>query len=382
MKKRITRSGQKVTAKLFRSFTKSSKSLEVPAYGSNGPTHRDMQNISSNVEISRAHDFNEITPDEIGRLRQQVKELTEKITLVENENHLKDRQLDNLRIDNERIISEVKKQQRCNRNLKQQLDDERFFYEKEKEHFCQEMENHRIKCIGSTSKLHLQQYRELERMREALEEENKEIRDELVVKNETTYNLCIKFLRMKDARDVLSMKLNGLLRDHLHVIAEMMEKLDEAREELNIIVSEKFQEPLPISKAKFLQVVQRNSRLVYENATLKVHIQQLTLNIEKLKSQSQKPKMIDIDTRTMAKLSACNSKKRNILADKEFSHLSCKNESSKHSKKPQNYFKSLSQCPIKTDQTSSAPGIIQKSCTKKREDMLRESDDSTKTFDK
>ncbi|XP_015119717.1 coiled-coil domain-containing protein 18-like [Diachasma alloeum] len=321
MRKRITKSGQKVTTKFLRRFTKSSKSLEAPACGSNGPSQCDMQNISSNVEISKPHEFNEIAPDEINRLRQQVKELTEKIAIVENESHLKDVHLENLRSDNERIISEVKKQQRCNRNLKQQLDDERFFYEKEKEHFSQEMENHRVKCVGSTSKLHLQQYRELERVREALEEENKEIRDELVAKNETTYNLCIKFLRMKDARDVLRVKLDGLLRDHLHVIAEMMEKLDEAREELNIIVSEKFQDPLPISKAKFLQVVQRNSRLVYENATLKVHIQQLTLNIEKLKGQSQKPKMIDVDTRTIAKLSVCSSKKRNILADRDFSHM-------------------------------------------------------------
>lgn len=87
-----------------------------------------------------------------------------------------------------------------------------------------------------------------------MEEENKSLREELNDKIETTYNLCIKFLRMKYAKDSLRQKFDQLLKDHLQVMADMMEKLDEAREELNIIVSEKFQEPLPLSKAKFLQV--------------------------------------------------------------------------------------------------------------------------------
>ncbi|XP_011303439.1 coiled-coil domain-containing protein 18 [Fopius arisanus] len=374
MRKRITKSGQKVTTKFLRRFTKSSKSLGTPGGDSNGPSQRDMQNISSNVEISKAQ-LNEITPDEVIRLRQQVRELTEKITRVENENQVKDVHLENLRSDNERIVLEIKKQQRCNRNLKQQLDDERFFYEKEKEHFSQEMERHRIKCAGSTSKLHLQQYRELERMREALQEENKEIREELLVKNQTTYNLCIKFLRMKDARDVMRVKLDCLLRDHLHVIAEMMEKLDEAREELNIIVAEKFQDPLPISKAKFLQVVQRNSRLVYENATLKVHIQQLTLNIEKLKSHSQKPKLIDVDTRTIAKLSVCSSKKRSNERG-DFVQLPCKHESSKLLKNSQEPKKSHR---IKTERKCSEPGIIAKFSTGNAQNTPRGTDECAGT---
>lgn len=59
---------------------------------------------------------------------------------------------------------------------------------------------------------------------------------------------------MKYAKDSLRQKLDQLLNEHLQVMADMMEKLDEGRGELNIIVSEKFQEPLPLSKAKFLRV--------------------------------------------------------------------------------------------------------------------------------
>ncbi|XP_046753102.1 girdin-like [Diprion similis] len=263
--------------------------------------------------------------DEVVELRQQVADLNQTIAHVEAAVQLKDTQLEGLQRDNERLSSELKKQQRCNRNLKlsfykqnestlipEQLDDERFFYQKEKEHFCEEMQNHKT-CkrmdAGSTRSLQ-QQKKEFERIQEALEEENKQMREELVEKSETTYNLCIKFLRMKHAKDSLRQKLDQLLREHLQVMAEMMEKLDEAREELNIIVSEKFQEPVHLSKAKFLQVVQRNSRLVHENAALKLQSHQLTQNIEKLKSEAQKTRTINVDARTIEKLTMQGKRRR------------------------------------------------------------------------
>lgn len=188
------------------------------------------------------------------------------------------------------------------------MDDERFLYQKEKDSFNNEIQRQKTRCASGASKLH-QQRKEFEVVRECLEDENKSLREELNEKIETTYNLCIKFLRMKYAKDSLRQKFDQLLKEHLQVITDMMEKLDEAREELNIIVSEKFQEPLPLSKARFLQVVQRNARLVHENATLKVQIQHLTLNIERLKSCVQKPKSINVDANIIAKL-AEQSKKR------------------------------------------------------------------------
>lgn len=118
------------------------------------------------------------------------------------------------------------------------------------------MQRYRIRYSDNTSKFHQvsQCRKELEEVQDTLEAENKQLKKELMDKNEITYNLCIKFLRMKHAKDTLRYKLDQLLHEHLLVMAEMMEKLDEARKELNLIVSEKFQEPLPLNKAKFLQV--------------------------------------------------------------------------------------------------------------------------------
>lgn len=115
------------------------------------------------------------------------------------------------------------------------------------------------------SKFEQQQRKELEQAQDSLGAENKQLKEELADKSEITYNLCIKFLRMKHAKDMLRDKLDQLLHEHLLVMAEMMEKLDEARKELNLIVSEKFQEPLPLNKAKFLQV---NSLLLRHKSIL------------------------------------------------------------------------------------------------------------------
>lgn len=116
------------------------------------------------------------------------------------------------------------------------------------------MQRYRSRYTGNISKFQQQRHKELEDAQDSLERENKQLRAELSDKNEVTYNLCVKFLRMKHAKDTLRYKLDQLLHEHLLVMAEMMEKLDEARKELNLIVSEKFQEPLPLNKAKFLQV--------------------------------------------------------------------------------------------------------------------------------
>nr|XP_034172884.1 trichohyalin-like [Osmia lignaria] len=275
-----------------------------------------MQNINSKNSLIKNTDATvfctnaqcQIINEELVNLRQQVSDLKETVVSLENTIQIKDMQLQNVQRSNERLSTELKKQQRCVRNIKQQLDDEKFFYQREKDYFNSEMQRQKARCVSGTSKLQ-QQRRELEETRDSLEEENKSLREELNEKTETTYNLCIKFLRMKYAKDSLRQKFDQLLNEHLQVMADMMKKLDEARGELNIIVSEKFQEPLPLSKAKFLQVVQRNARLVHENAVLKVQIQQLTLNIEKLKSYTQKPKSINIDAKIITKLATQSRRK-------------------------------------------------------------------------
>lgn len=133
----------------------------------------------------------------------------------------------------------------------EQLDGERIFHQRKKDHFIEEMQRYKGRYAGNMSKFQQQRHKELEEAQDSLERKNKQLRAELSDKNEVTYNLCVKFLRMKHMKDTLRNKLDQLLHEHLLVMAEVMEKLDEARKELNLIVSEKFQEPLPLIRLNF-----------------------------------------------------------------------------------------------------------------------------------
>ncbi|XP_034944197.1 centrosomal protein of 131 kDa-like [Chelonus insularis] len=199
----------------------------------------------------------------------------------------KDLRIKHLFSDNQKLAIKVKKLQRCNRNFQQQLDNERYFYEKEKEHFHEELDNQRKKCNGSTSRLHLRRQRELERAFEAVQEENKRLEDELSEQNEITHHLCVKFQKLKDTRDLLKQKLAQLFQNYLHALAEMMEKLDEAREEFNSVVSTQIHN-LPLEKAKYLQSVQKNRELIYQNAFYNLQIQKLKHRLDKTKRRIQK----------------------------------------------------------------------------------------------
>lgn len=120
------------------------------------------------------------------------------------------------------------------------------------------MLNYKEKYAGGISKFHRHEY---ERIKYHLEEENRKLKNELNEKGQTVYNLCVKFLRMKMSKESLRKKLDRLTNEHLQVMSEMMEKLDEAREELNIIVSDKFQNSLPMDKIKYLQVKSQFQKL-------------------------------------------------------------------------------------------------------------------------
>ncbi|XP_011874975.1 PREDICTED: myosin-10-like [Vollenhovia emeryi] len=350
-----------------------------------------MQNVnlnkcSTNVENQASYNIAEcdrvdheiVTPSQIAKLNEAVTNLKDAL-------RIKDVQLENSHREKSRLLAELKKQQRCNRNLKQQLDGERIFHQREKDHFLEEMQRYRGRYTGNVSKIQQQRHKELEEAQDSLERENKQLRAELLDKNEVTYNLCVKFLRMKYAKDTLRYKLDQLLHEHLLVMAEMMEKLDEARKELNLIVSEKFQEPLPLNKAKFLQVVQRNNRLTYENATLKVQVHQLTQNIEKLKGHVQRPKKINVDAKIIEKLATQSSTRSTLDKAEKVALLSklsqpaveyaetisrvnsespddcvfndskdVKSRDDKHSKE------------FRTDRAQSAPGIVEASVASRR----------------
>lgn len=66
------------------------------------------------------------------------------------------------------------------------------------------------------------------------------------------------------------------------------------------------------------QIVQRNNRLTYENATLKVQVHQLTQNMEKLKCHVQRPKKVNVDAKIIEKLATQSNTRYAIRATSNF----------------------------------------------------------------
>lgn len=135
--------------------------------------------------------------------------------------------------------------------IPEQLNDERYFYQKEKDHYQRELQNYREKYSGSISKFH---FDECEKMKIHFENENCNLKNKLNDKSQAVYDLCVKFLRMKIIKEKVEKKLNRLTNEHFQLMSEMMDKLDEAQEELKLIFCDEFLEKLPIDKFKYLQV--------------------------------------------------------------------------------------------------------------------------------
>ncbi|KAF7991789.1 hypothetical protein HCN44_010590 [Aphidius gifuensis] len=315
-------------------------------------------------------------------LNKQVIELNKRINNLEKDKRLNNAHVDKLERDNQILCQELKRQQRSNRHIKRQLDDEYAFFQKAKEQYANIIENSGLKTSGKISRLNFHRSHELEKDNVDLHDEIKKLRCELNNKNATINILAKKYSRSKVKNNVLTDKIDKLWNDHLHVMAEMMEKLDEAREELNTIVSDKFQDPSSFNKSKYLQIVQRNSKLMYENASLKIQVQQLIQNIEKLKSNDEQLEPINND-KTIENLNH-QAKNDHESSGKFNSTTSCPGHCHETSiiKKLSLPFKKLSKpfgaVKINSPTSQSAPSIVQESLTNHtfQSDLLKSSSPS------
>lgn len=151
----------------------------------------------------------------------------------------------------EKITMELLKQQRSNKNLLHQLEEERQFYYKEKELYCQEMNQFKkLKqtlsntTTSSTKDLPAEQYKkEIEKIKHTL---NQTL--------EANYNLSIKFLRMKNTKTCLKTELKTMQLEHEKLINDYKTKIHELAQELNDLIQEKLGTPISGSSKKYLHV--------------------------------------------------------------------------------------------------------------------------------
>lgn len=150
---------------------------------------------------------------ELESLKDQIANLKAAIVSLQNETEQKEIAIANIARDKERIHLDLLKTKRSNVSLTKQLEDEREFYIKEKEYYCQEMnECKKLKkqLSGSTSGTadkSLDGYKtEIDKLKQAL---NQTL--------EANYNLSIKFLRMKNTKTCLKTQLRTVTFENAKV---------------------------------------------------------------------------------------------------------------------------------------------------------------------
>lgn len=152
---------------------------------------------------------------ELESLNDQIANLKAAIVTLQHETEQKEKAIGNIAREKEKIHLDLLKTKRSNASLTKQLEDEREYYMKEKEIYCQEMnECKKLKkqlsgyvTSGNEEKT-LEDYRaEISKVKQAL---NQTL--------EANYNLSIKFLRMKNTKTCLKTELHTIKIEHAKVI--------------------------------------------------------------------------------------------------------------------------------------------------------------------
>ncbi|CAH1971944.1 unnamed protein product [Acanthoscelides obtectus] len=217
--------------------------------------------------------------NELEALKDQISNLKAAILALQKETDHKDLSIVNLAREKEKITLELLKTKRSHANLAQQLEDERTFYFKEKETYCQEMnECKRLKKLMSSSTISSESKTAEDYKREILK-----IKQSLDDTLEANYNLSIKFLRMKNTKTCVKTELKAMQLKHDKLQNDYKARIEGLTAELNTIVDEKLNSTISPSSKKYMQLLKQNSCLVYENLCLQLEVDNLNLKLDHMK---------------------------------------------------------------------------------------------------
>ncbi|XP_050308758.1 uncharacterized protein MAL8P1.12-like isoform X2 [Anthonomus grandis grandis] len=222
---------------------------------------------------------------EIRALKLQIENLKAAIGALQNETEKKEVAIANIAREKEKITMELLRQKRSNNNLNKQLEEERKFYFKEKEQYCEEMnEFKKLKRVLSTASTSKKEAKTSEQYQREIEKIKRTLSETL----EANYNLSIKFLRMKNTKTCLKTELKTTKLEHEKLVNDYKTRIHSLSEELNNLIQERLDEPISCSNKKYLQLVKQNSCLVYENLCLQLEVDNLRIKCEKLKLEKKK----------------------------------------------------------------------------------------------
>ncbi|XP_031351910.1 uncharacterized protein LOC116177161 isoform X2 [Photinus pyralis] len=195
----------------------------------------------------------------------------------------KERALVNLEKEKQELYIHLKKEKRSSTNLKQQLQDERDFYFKEKEHYCQEMNDCRKLKKKLSESIITKHEKETNVEIRQYKSQISKLQDALNQTLEANYNLSVKFLRMKNTKSNLKHRLKQHDLDHQRAMEDLAHQVNDVKKSLEEITDKRFTLPISPSNRKYLQVIKENGLLMYDNMCLKMEVDRLTERIDRMK---------------------------------------------------------------------------------------------------
>nr|CAH7737163.1 unnamed protein product [Callosobruchus chinensis] len=221
----------------------------------------------------------EVLRNELESLKDQISNLKAAILALQKETEHKDLSIVNLAREKEKITLDLLRTKRSNANLSQQLEDEREFYYKEKELYCQEMNECKKLKLRLSSSAVSSELKSADDYKKEILKLKQTLNDTL----EANYNLSIKFLRMKNTKTCLKTELKAMQLEHDKLQNDYKARIESLTSELNTIVDEKLSSAISPSSKKYMQLVKQNSCLVYENLCLQLEVDNLNLKLEHMK---------------------------------------------------------------------------------------------------
>lgn len=179
---------------------------------------------TSSIENMNDCEFdNEMGRNNETALNNQIQKLQEQVFGLQQVVDVKERALGNVHREKEKILADLKRHKRSNLNLRQQLEDEREHFLKEKEFYCREVsESYKFRPKRGLARndeyaalpIHDDHKREIEDVKKELSKVKKRLHETL----EANYNLSIKYLRIKNTNYSLKARFKRAQTESAKVI--------------------------------------------------------------------------------------------------------------------------------------------------------------------
>lgn len=244
----------------------------------------DVATTSTTSKISKTSTgSSSVGETELTSLREQMSILQLAVNSMHEDAEQKDKVLSDLEKEKSELRAHLKREKRSSTSLQKQLQDERAFYYKEKEHYCQEMND----CKKLKKKLSetLTNKQEVDTVSELLECKSRmaTLQNSLNETLEANYNLSVKFMKMKNTKTFIKKRLKQHDLEHKKTMERLMSQVNDIKDDLAEVVDDRFTLPVSPSNKKYLHVIKQNGVLMYEKLCLQMQIEDLHKQIDDFK---------------------------------------------------------------------------------------------------